>query len=128
MFNSYAKFNHTPWESEEDKRRQSLYDGQPQSNGLGAAYYSQQIQTPYPVKQPQLTPRQMVEQTWDRSAAEQTAKEKELELMRNMSTHDALEFAWNKQEEKKICLRFLIYATIEKILWEQLVKTSYKTH
>ena len=65
------------------------------------------MQMPYNPGQPQMTPRQIVEQTWDRSEAEQTAREKELEPMKNMSTHDAFEFAWNKsakEQENKVQL------------------------
>lgn len=93
MSNTYNNFNYNPWETEE-QHRQRL-------NGGMTPYNPNQTQTPYQApEQQQLTPRQMVEQAWDRSAAEQEAKEKELEPMRNMSTREAIEYAWNKQEEK----------------------------
>ena len=108
MFNSL----NNPRETEEQKRRR-MNDAQ--------------MQTPYDPGQPQMTPRQMVEQTWDRSAAEQTAKEKELEPMKNMSAHDALEFIWNKQEEKRNeNIPFHQQKRQEKPLFQKLADTAAK--
>ena len=82
MFNSFNNLS----ETEEQKRRR---------------INDTQMQTPYTPGHPPMTPRQMVERVWDKSAAEQEAKMSAYKPMENMSTRDAATYAWNKQEEKQ---------------------------
>ncbi len=82
-------FLNNPWETDEQKRQK---------------LNNSQTQTPFNGQQTPMTPRQMVEQTWDQSVAKQEAKEQAYKPMESMSTHDAVKYAWNKslaEQEKK---------------------------
>ena len=89
MFNSFNNLS----ETEEQKRRR---------------INDTQMQTPYTPGHPPMTPRQMVERVWDKSAAEQEAKMSAYKPMENMSTRDAATYVWNrsaKEQEKKETLK-----------------------
>ena len=76
-----SDFLNNPWETDEQKRQK---------------LNNSQTQTPFNGQQTQMTPRQMVEQTWDQSVAKQEAKEQAYKPMESMSTHDAVKYAWDK--------------------------------
>ncbi len=98
MYNSYNNYN--SWETEEERRRKQMYQG------LGQIPYNQNqnmMQIPYQ-QGSTFNPREQVEQAWDKSIAEQSAKDAIrqpiIDAAKGMNTHDAIDYFMKLQENK----------------------------